>query len=46
MSEAAALLGIEQKDMGSAYGQLSKEGLLGMDETKRIFRKSAETSRG
>ena len=44
MGEAAALLGIEQKDMGSAYGQLSKEGLLGMDETKRIVRKSAEPS--
>lgn len=45
MSEAAALLGIEQKDMGSAYGQLSKEGLLGMDETKRIVRKAAESPR-
>ena len=44
MGEAAALLGIEQKDMGSAYGQLSKEGLLAMDETKRIVRKSADPS--
>jgi phenylalanyl-tRNA synthetase alpha chain len=44
MSEAASLLGIEQKDMGSAYGQLSKEGLLAMDETKRIVLKSADPS--
>ena len=44
MAEAAALLGIEQKDMGSAYGQLAKEGLLGLDEAKRIVRKSAEPS--
>ncbi len=44
MAEAAALLGIEQKDMGSAYGQLAKEGLLGMDETKRIVRKSVDPS--
>lgn len=44
MAEAAALLGIEQKDMGSAYGQLAKEGLLGMDEAKRIVRKSTEPS--
>ncbi len=44
MSEAASLLGLEQKDMGSAYGQLSKEGLLAMDETKRIVRKTAEPS--
>jgi phenylalanyl-tRNA synthetase alpha chain len=44
MAEAAALLGIEQKDMGSAYGQLAKEGLLGMDETKRIVLKTPEPS--
>ena len=44
MAEAAGLLGLEQKDMGSAYGQLAKEGLLGMDEAKRIVRKTAEPS--
>ncbi len=45
MAEAAQLLGLEQKDMGSAYGQLAKEGLVAMDETKRIVKKAAESPR-
>ena len=44
MAETAALLGIEQKDMGSAYGQLAKEGLVALDESKRITRKASELS--
>jgi len=44
MAEAAGLLGLEQKDMGSAYGQLAKEGLLGLDETKRIVGKTHQPS--
>jgi len=44
MADAATLLGLEQKDMGSAYGQLAKEGLLAMDESKKIVRKTAEPS--
>jgi phenylalanyl-tRNA synthetase alpha chain len=39
MAEAASLLGLEQKDMGSAYGQLAKEGLVAMDESKRLVAK-------
>ncbi len=45
MADAAQLLGLEQKDMGSAYGQLAKEGLVAMDETKRIVKKAAQSPR-
>lgn len=44
MNEAASMLGLEQKDMGSAYGQLAKEGLVAMDETKSIVRKGSDLS--
>ncbi len=36
MPEAAKELGLENKDAGSAFGFLSKIGVLTMDETKRI----------
>lgn len=36
MPELAQELGIENKDIGSAFGALSKQGALGMDEQKRI----------
>ncbi|MFZ2781879.1 MAG: phenylalanine--tRNA ligase subunit alpha [Rectinemataceae bacterium] len=35
LPEIAAALGIEQKDVGSAFGELSKEGVLAMDAEKR-----------
>jgi phenylalanyl-tRNA synthetase alpha chain len=36
MPEIAARLGLENRDVGSAYGQLSKEGLLSMDGEKQV----------
>lgn len=44
MPEAAEALGVEPKDMGSAFGMLSKEGLVAMDESKKIVLKSSELS--
>lgn len=44
MDEAAAALGLERKDLGSAYGLLGKEGVLGMDESKRITLASGKPS--
>jgi phenylalanyl-tRNA synthetase alpha chain len=35
LPEIAEALGLEQKDVGSAYGLLSKEGLVAMDADKR-----------
>ena len=35
LPEIVAGLGLEQKDVGSAFGQLSKEGVLSMDSEKR-----------
>jgi phenylalanyl-tRNA synthetase alpha chain len=42
MSELCAALSIENKDSGSAYGALSKDGLLAMDEGKRLILKDAD----
>ncbi|MCL2609667.1 MAG: phenylalanine--tRNA ligase subunit alpha, partial [Treponema sp.] len=36
LSEVADLLKLENKDIGSAFGNLSKLGVLGMDENKRL----------
>lgn len=36
MDEAAAELKLEKKDLGSAFGLLSKEGLLALDDAKRL----------
>ena len=36
LPEIASALGIENKDVGSAFGALSKAGLLAMDEAKRV----------
>lgn len=36
MSEIVAATGLEQKDVGSVYGRLSKEGVLTMDGDKRV----------
>ena len=37
-------LGLENKDVGSAFGLLSKEGVLGMNEEKRVAVKKDEPS--
>lgn len=44
MPEIAAALGLENKDVGSAFGQMSKEGLLGMDGEKNVSVKSQDPS--
>ncbi len=44
MPEIAAKLGLENRDVGSAYGQLSKEGLLTMDGEKRVSATGAATA--
>ncbi len=36
MPDIAGALGLENKDVGSAFGQLSKEGVLKMDSEKRV----------
>ncbi len=36
MPEIASELGLENKDVGSAFGQLSREGVLSMDDQKRV----------
>ncbi|TVR67677.1 MAG: phenylalanine--tRNA ligase subunit alpha [Spirochaetaceae bacterium] len=36
MPELASAAGIEKKDVGSAFGQLSRSGILAMDEEKRV----------
>jgi len=38
LPELAEKLGLEQKNIGSAFGLLSKEGVLKMDEEKRVMR--------
>lgn len=44
MADLAAALGVEQKDMGSAFGSLSKEGVLAMDAEKKVSPKSGQPS--
>ncbi|MCF7929544.1 MAG: phenylalanine--tRNA ligase subunit alpha [Spirochaetales bacterium] len=36
LNQIAASLGLDNKDAGSAFGALSKEGLLAMDENKQV----------
>lgn len=36
MPDISRELGLENKDVGSAFGQLSREGALGMDDEKRV----------
>ena len=40
LPEISKTLGIENKDVGSAFGMLSKESVLGMDDQKRVILKS------
>lgn len=44
LPEVARKLGIENKDAGSAFGTLSKEGLVGMDVSKQAELKNEEPS--
>ncbi len=44
LPELAAALGIENRDVGSAYGQMSRDGLLDMDEEKRVVLKDGAES--
>lgn len=44
LPELAAALGLEQKDVGSAFGQLSKEGILAMGEGKKATPASGKPS--
>jgi phenylalanyl-tRNA synthetase alpha chain len=37
LPELCSELGLEQKDVGSAFGQLSKEGVLALDEAKKAY---------
>lgn len=43
MPEIAEKLGLEQKDIGSAFGRLSKEGVLAMEEGKRVARRDGSS---
>lgn len=43
LPEIAAKLGLENKDVGSAFGLLSKEGAAGMDEQKKASYKGEPT---
>lgn len=45
LPELCAKLGLEQKDLGSAFGTLSKEGIFGMDGDKRVVLVSVDGSR-
>ncbi|HOV62873.1 MAG TPA: phenylalanine--tRNA ligase subunit alpha [Spirochaetia bacterium] len=42
LPELAEAAGIEAKDAGSAFGQLSREGILAMDGDKRVVLKSTD----
>jgi len=44
MPEIASALGLENKDVGSAYGQMAKEGLLAMDGEKNVSAAKADPS--
>ena len=44
LPEIAQALGLENKDVGTAFGQLSKEGILAMDAEKKASVKNGEPS--
>ncbi len=44
LPEIASVLGIENKDVGSAFGRLSKEGILCMDKEKKVLIKDESPS--
>ncbi len=39
LPDLAKVLSLENKDIGSAFGQLSKQGILGMNEEKKVIEK-------
>ena len=45
MPEIAARLGLEQRDVGSAFGALAREGVLAMDGAKQVRAAGAESAR-
>jgi len=44
LPEIAAALGLDNRDSGSAFGQMAKEGLVGMDDEKRVTPKTSDPS--
>jgi len=44
LPEIAAALGLDNRDSGSAFGQMAKEGLVGMDDEKRVTAKTGDPS--
>ena len=45
MPEIAARLGLEQRDVGSAYGALAREGVLAMDGGRQVSAAGADSAR-
>ena len=45
MPEIAARLGLEQRDVGSAYGALAREGVLAMDGGRQVSAAGGESAR-
>ena len=45
MPEIAARLGLEQRDVGSAYGALAREGVLAMDGARQVSAAGGESAR-
>ena len=45
MPEIAARLGLEQRDVGSAYGALAREGVLAMDGARQVSAAGADSAR-
>ena len=45
MPEIASRLGLEQRDVGSAYGALAREGVLAMDGGKQVSASGGESER-
>ena len=45
MPEIAARLGLQQRDVGSAYGALAREGVLAMDGSRQVSAAGGESAR-
>ncbi|MCL2791829.1 MAG: phenylalanine--tRNA ligase subunit alpha [Spirochaetaceae bacterium] len=44
LSEVSETLSLENKDTGAAFGQMSKEGIMALNEEKKVVTKSKEVS--
>ncbi|MCL2480261.1 MAG: phenylalanine--tRNA ligase subunit alpha [Spirochaetaceae bacterium] len=44
LSEISSILSLENKDTGAAFGQMSKEGIMALNEEKKVIVKSAGMS--